>query len=290
MGSVGSVHFRIVPWSGLYFSRSIGPFLYVVGTNYRVLIYCTCHFQGGSLCLASSVCWSLQCLFSTLTQGGSGGHFFRLTCSVVLWGGRDSLPPHGLQPTRLLRPWDFPGKSPGVGCHRLLQVEDEAVLKRESITDPVQLLSWETRCTVPELSLRHCTRKLWARYWVIAPGLSSPSILQNGLILLLLLSGLLPFIFKGQILRTLLMIFRSFGHFLRNDAVKTLASQVTLVVRNPAASVGDAREEDSMPGLGRSSGERNGNPLQYSCLDTKESNWFFGRFQTALLQILSHVS
>ena len=27
---------------------------------------------------------------------------------------------HGLQPTRLLRPWDFPGKSTGVGCHCLL--------------------------------------------------------------------------------------------------------------------------------------------------------------------------
>ena len=27
---------------------------------------------------------------------------------------------HGLQPTRLLHPWDFPGKSTGVGCHRLL--------------------------------------------------------------------------------------------------------------------------------------------------------------------------
>ena len=26
-GIVGSVHFRIVPWSSLYFSRSIGPFL-----------------------------------------------------------------------------------------------------------------------------------------------------------------------------------------------------------------------------------------------------------------------
>ena len=25
--------------------------------------------------------------------------------------------PHGLQPTRLLRPWDFPGKSTAVGCH-----------------------------------------------------------------------------------------------------------------------------------------------------------------------------
>ena len=27
VGSVGSVHFSIVPWSGLYISGSIGPFL-----------------------------------------------------------------------------------------------------------------------------------------------------------------------------------------------------------------------------------------------------------------------
>ena len=32
-----------------------------------------------------------------------------------------TLRPHGLQPTRLLRPWNFPGKSTGVGCHFLLQ-------------------------------------------------------------------------------------------------------------------------------------------------------------------------
>ena len=38
--------------------------------------------------LASSVFMSLQCLISTLTQGGEGGHFFRLTCSVVMGGGR----------------------------------------------------------------------------------------------------------------------------------------------------------------------------------------------------------
>ena len=30
--------------------------------------------------------------------------------------------PHGLQPTRLLRPWGFPGKSTGVGRHCLLQI------------------------------------------------------------------------------------------------------------------------------------------------------------------------
>ena len=33
----------------------------------------------------------------------------------------DSLRPHGLQPPRLLHPWDFPGKSSGVGCRFLLQ-------------------------------------------------------------------------------------------------------------------------------------------------------------------------
>ena len=34
----------------------------------------------------------------------------------------DSLRPHGLQLTRLLRPWDFPGKGIGVGCHCLLRL------------------------------------------------------------------------------------------------------------------------------------------------------------------------
>ena len=42
---------------------------------------------------------------------------WKWSCSVV----SDSSRPHGLQPTRLLHPWDFPGKSPGVGGHCLLQ-------------------------------------------------------------------------------------------------------------------------------------------------------------------------
>ena len=33
----------------------------------------------------------------------------------------ESLRPHGLKPTRLLCPWDFPGKNTGVGCHFFLQ-------------------------------------------------------------------------------------------------------------------------------------------------------------------------
>ena len=33
----------------------------------------------------------------------------------------DSVRPHRWQPTRLLHPWDSPGKNTGVGCHFLLQ-------------------------------------------------------------------------------------------------------------------------------------------------------------------------
>ena len=41
---------------------------------------------------------------------------YACVCSAV-----NSLQPHGLQPTRLLWPWDFPGKNAGVGCHFFLQ-------------------------------------------------------------------------------------------------------------------------------------------------------------------------
>ena len=40
--------------------------------------------------LAFYVCSSLQCLISALPQGGEGGHLFRLICSVVLWGARNT--------------------------------------------------------------------------------------------------------------------------------------------------------------------------------------------------------
>ena len=42
------------------------------------------------------------------------------------------------------------------------------------------------------------------------------------------------------------------------------ASHLALVVKNPPANEGEA---DSIPGLGRSPGGGNANPLQYSCLE-----------------------
>ena len=46
-----------------------------------------------------------------------------------------------------------------------------------------------------------------------------------------------------------------------------MASQIVLVVKSPPASAGDRRVAGSIPGLGRSPGEGNGNPLQFSCLE-----------------------
>ena len=45
-----------------------------------------------------------------------------------------------------------------------------------------------------------------------------------------------------------------------------MASQMVLVVKNPLANL-DIRDTDLTPGLGRSPGEGNGNPLQYSWLE-----------------------
>ena len=45
----------------------------------------------------------------------------------------DSVRPQGLKPTRLLCPWDFPGKSTGVGCHCLLREQPLETAKGEKI-------------------------------------------------------------------------------------------------------------------------------------------------------------
>ena len=54
----------------------------------------------------------------------------------------DSVRPHRLQPTRLPRPWDSPGKNTGVGCHFLLQgmkvkIESEVAQSCPTLRDPM---------------------------------------------------------------------------------------------------------------------------------------------------------
>ena len=79
----------------------------------------------------------------------------------------DSVRPHGLQPTRLLRPWDSPGKNTGVGCHFLLQcmkVESESEVTQSCLTlrDPMD-------CSLPgsSTSMGFSRQQYWS--WVPLP-------------------------------------------------------------------------------------------------------------------------
>ena len=61
----------------------------------------------------------------------------------------------GLQPSRLLCPWGFPGKSTGVGCHRLLQYHALLITKNTktsikeirsaSVTLEPDVQGWQSR-------------------------------------------------------------------------------------------------------------------------------------------------
>ena len=74
--------------------------------------------------------------------------------------------PHGLQPTRLCRPWDSPGKNTGVGCHFLLQCmkvksESEVAQLRPTLSNPMD-------CSLPD-SFVHGIFQARVLEWGVVP-------------------------------------------------------------------------------------------------------------------------
>ena len=64
--------------------------------------------------------------------------------------------------------------------------------------------------------------------------------------------------------------------------------QVLPCSSNSKGSACNAGDLGSAPGLGRSSGEGYGNPLQYSCLETPTDRGAWKATQSVLLQIVKH--
>ena len=58
----------------------------------------------------------------------------------------------------------------------------------------------------------------------------------------------------------------SFVHCCPKDGAHLQRIKAALVVKNPPANAGAVRDAGLIPGLGRSPGAGNGNPLQYSYL------------------------
>ena len=61
-----------------------------------------------------------------------------------------------------------------------------------------------------------------------------------------------------------------------------------LVTKNPLANAGDIRDACSIPGLGRSPGEGNGNLLQYSCLENPTDKRAQGHKESDTTEATSH--
>ena len=84
-----------------------------------------------------------------------------------------------------------------------------------------------------------------------------------------------------------------------NDTKKNLKSDMCLLgfpggtkVKNPSANAGNTRNSGLIPGLGRPLGVRNGNLLQYSCIQSTGSkrvrhDWVIEHTHTCLLGVLS---
>ena len=61
-------------------------------------------------------------------------------CATVALVVSNSVQPYGPQPTRLLCPWDSPGKNTGMDCHAILQ---GIFLTQRSNPHPLGLLHWQ---------------------------------------------------------------------------------------------------------------------------------------------------
>ena len=71
--------------------------------------------------------------------------------AAKLFQSCSTLRPHRRQPTRLLHPWDSPGKNTGVGCHFLLQCMK--VKSESEVTQSCPTLSDPMDCNLPGSSV-----------------------------------------------------------------------------------------------------------------------------------------
>ena len=101
-------------------------------------------FSIGLTGLISLLCKGLSGVFSSTTGSTAAAAKSLQSCPTLY-------DPHGLQPTRLLRPWDSPGNNTGVGCHFLLQCMK--VASESEVAQSCPTLSNPMDCSLPDSSI-----------------------------------------------------------------------------------------------------------------------------------------
>ena len=149
--------------------------------------------------------------------------------------------PHRLQSARLLCPWDFPGKNIGVNCHFLLQGIFLTQIKLASpILQAVSCISGRFFTAEPpgKPQLDICSTTKDNRTTSTWQKRQRSSLFKNP--------------------TPSIVTHKWAGFHIYRD--------LFLVTQDGKESACSAEDPGSIPGLGRSPGERNGNPLKYSCL------------------------
>ena len=93
----------------------------------------------------------------------------------------DSVRPHRQQPTRLLCPWDSPGRNTGVGCHFLLQCMK--VKSESEVTQSYPTLSDPMDCSPPGSSVHGILQARTPEWVAIAFSTSPPEPLVTATLL-----------------------------------------------------------------------------------------------------------
>ena len=103
-------------------NQSLLPLLHWQGDTLPLFHLCDVFLH---LFILVSICFYAFCLYSVETQIIDFTPVFfpntRICCCLVAKSCPVLFRPHVLQLPRLLCPWDFPGKNPGVACHFLPQ-------------------------------------------------------------------------------------------------------------------------------------------------------------------------
>ena len=159
------------------------------------------------------------------------------SCLIPLW-------PHGLQPTRLLCPRNFPGKNTGVGPHFLLQ----GILPTPGLN--LFLLCWQV-----DLPRSHLEAPFDTEAIIFFVDCTYFEVNHSGILIVLVLQWLY--------VNLSVSITNN-----RNQSSTGKEFMVAQLVKNPPAKAGDM---GSIPRSGRSPGEGHGNHCLKWCF-----KWYFG--------------
>ena len=177
----------------------------------------------------------------------------------------DSVQPHRRQPTRPCRTWDSPGKNTGVGCHFLLQCMK--VKSESEVTQSCLTLSDPMDCSLPGSSI-HGIFQARVLEWV---AIAWPNYLRWQAEIH---RKTLKFCaWEGRVSHTHQWLLRGRRKGEGGEGwEESLRGLQPPRSHFPHSSVGkestcNAGDLGSIPGLGRSPREGNGNPLHYSCLE-----------------------